>query len=255
MIPIGPPPMATLAPNATVPHVFLALPSYGRQVDVGHAKGAYQWPTAGRCKVTPREKMGSCCPDIFNLLWDECINERATAGYTHAAILHTDVEPEPFWLDIGLAEMNRLDADVISTVIPIKDRRGVTTTALKLDDSGHYRRLCMRELVKLPWTFDAKGAGFPNGTLLVNTGCILFRLGPPWMDALSFHYATSRVQGKNGQWSSLRGTEDWIASLYLAMCGTKVYATRKITVNHWGLGAFNNKDAWGDWETDREYQP
>ena len=73
-------------------------------------------------------------------------------------------------------------ADVVSTVLPIKDRRGVTSTAIDdpEDEWTPLRRLTMREVHRLPETFSAQAdCGYPNNALLVNTGCFVLDLRKP----------------------------------------------------------------------------
>jgi precorrin-6B methylase 2 len=60
---------------------------------------------------------------------------------------------------------------VLGVVAPIKDQRGVTSTALAHDDGDTWRvhcRLTMQEVYRLPETFTSEDVGRP---LLVNTGC------------------------------------------------------------------------------------
>jgi hypothetical protein len=52
----------------------------------------------------------------FNQLWCEALNLRDEEGYTHFAMLHNDVVPELYWVDILMDEMCRHDLDCISAL-------------------------------------------------------------------------------------------------------------------------------------------
>ncbi len=52
--------------------------------------------------------------------------------------------------------MDRVGADVIATVVPIKDNRGLTSTGLQDPDTLQIRRLTMTEVFRLPVTFSRR---------------------------------------------------------------------------------------------------
>src|SRR6266404_8904723 len=107
------------------PRVFLAVPCYH-----GLESGAVASliGASRRAHVTACVQPYSVLPTNFNRLWCDALNSRGEQGWTHFAMLHSDVEAEPGWLDTLIAEQQRVQADMVSAVIAIKDGRGLTST-------------------------------------------------------------------------------------------------------------------------------
>jgi hypothetical protein len=136
----------------------------------------------------------------FNELWTLALNNQAELGFTHFAMLHSDIVPEDGWLDLLVDEQQRTGADVVSCVSPLKSGEGLTSTAIDGDGEWNLsRRLTMREVMKLPETFGVEDCGVPdcspssphwnpNRRLLVNTGCWIADLSKPWVR--QFHFRT-----------------------------------------------------------------
>lgn len=187
----------------------------------------------------------------FNRHWAEALNLRDDGqGATHFAMIHADVCPQEGWLDVLLGELTANDADVVSAVIPIKDDRGLTTTAVYDGvDPWNRRRFTLKEIHRLPATFGAEDVG---EALLINTGLWVCDLRKPWCDDCCFH-SLERIVRKDGRYAAEVLSEDWAFGHFLNGYGAKVLATRKVQVLHEGGHRFPNTTPWGAWETDGDY--
>lgn len=273
------------------PLVFLCQPTHTHLVDARSHTAFELMATRGNCNVnwggnrpgeggSPMLGVTSLLCWNFNKMWAAALNLRATYRITHFAMLHSDIEPEPGWLDVLVAEQQRLGADVVSAVVPFKDQfaRGITSTGLGRVDAprgdcgvqGDSRRLTLHEIYQLPETFCAADTDSPNDVLLVNSGCWVADFTKPWVDArdvngrarFSFQNHDGIVFDRDGKAHAECRGEDWTASYKLFDLGCKVYATRKIkTVHHgefgysnWVPGPDGKSTAWGQWKTDEEFQ-
>lgn len=238
------------------PHVFLALPSYVNGPDSWRiAVAATLDATDGTCEVFRSVAEGSLLANVFNSLWCDALNSRENDRLTHFAMLHSDVCPEPGWLDILVREQEGTGADVLSVVIPIKDGRGVTSTAVDNPDNPWepLRRITLREAYQLPETFNADDAGHPGHRLLVNTGCWICRLDRPWCENVLFTVQDRISQSYAGRFSPQVISEDWNFSRQVQDAGGRVLATRKVRVIHRGVASYANDRPWGTWERDEAY--
>ncbi len=160
---------------------------------------------------------------------------------THFAMHHSDIVAQEGWLDILLHELKAHDADVISTVMPIKDERGLTTSGAFNADFTKIKRFTMHELQALPWTFTA-----PAGrALAINTGLMLMRTDRPWFNDLVFRFEDEITQ-RDGVDLVLCRSEDWLMSEFLAKAGAKVCLTRIPRCAHIGFRAWSNQGAYGE---------
>lgn len=237
--------------DRTKPLVLLAMPSYDGKCSVGAASGFYQTPTRGLCDVERAEGQSSFLTKTFNDLWCAALNRRAL-GFTHFAMIHADIIPQPGWLDVLLAELIRLDADVVSAVSPLKTPHGWTSTAIAIDDDDPWlrRRLAMKEVYDLPETFCAADVG---GPLLLNTALWVCRLDRPWCEQVCFDVFNRIVRDKDGLWHAEAISEDWLFSAALNRLGAKLYATRKVTLNHDGGKLYPTDHVWGTQERDEVF--
>jgi len=229
------------------------------------------WAVAARQRgqyvAEPMCRVSTLLARGFNLLWASIVEAIHTKGYTHGAMLHGDVCPAPGWLDVLFAEICRLDADLVSVIIPVKDAKGLTSTAIgdPADIWRPVRRLTMREIYeRLPETFsidDCIRAGLaePGHQLWTNTGCWIANVRRPWaraIDADGCLKVCFTIRDRI-RWDGSKATvevhpEDWGFARVLANEGGRVYATRKIRAVHAGEQFFPNDHAWGEWETDEE---
>src|SRR5437868_1622421 len=180
------------------------------------------------------------------------LNNREKDHWTHFGMIHSDVEPENGWLDILLDEIEKVQADVLSVVLPIKDKRGITSTALLHRETLFNHRITMRELGALPMTFNAAMAGEPNSALLLSSGLWICRFTEPWVEQPYFEMRDRIVKMPDGKFLSFNFSEDWNFSLQCYELGLKLFATKKVKARHHGPYDYVNWRAWGGWETDQD---
>jgi hypothetical protein len=198
----------------------------------------------------------------FNVLLALALNAAKQEQITHFAMLHADISPEEWWLDILLAEMDATGADAISVAVPIKDQRGVTSCGIG-DPACNWhplKRFTMEELYAekdgtpvLPETFNAEDAGYPGYTLLHNDGCILLDLRKELFHRTNeaneliayFAFPKRIVRLVNGELLAEGESEDWYFSRMLHELGAKTFITRKVRLQHEGTFSYPNTGPWG----------
>lgn len=238
------------------PMVAWLMPRSGAGIrHYGAAEAYYQHCTESLPRLYLR--MGtSMLPRTFNYLWCDARRERKNHPLKLLGMIHDDVAPEPGCLDILYSEMQRVGADMISAVIPIKNDLGVTSTAVdNPDDPYSNRRLCMKEVFNLPETFEAKDIPWrkEGQCLLANTGLFLMRFDQPWVDEFpGFRFQNSIRNQADGDCNSIDIPEDWDFSRWMASKGLKVFCTRKVKLEH-ELPIYHNTAPWGAWPTDLNY--
>lgn len=200
----------------------------------------------------------------FNQLLVLVLNLVSTGDpVTHMVMLHADIHPEPGWIDILLEELKAHDADLVSAVVPIKNLKGVTSTAISGPDDGwvNERRLTMKEVYTLPETFSAADCGFPDRMLLTNTGCWISDLSKPWFKEMlatakkgtcpfAFTIQDKIVKTELGFFEARVIPEDWWFARHIQERGGKVLATRKVKLKHIGVFEYANTAPWGVMEHD-----
>jgi hypothetical protein len=202
---------------------------------------------------------GSLLNLSFNQLWAGALNSR-TDGVRFFAMCHDDIEVGAGWADVLFDEMQATGADVVSVAVPLKDARGLTSTAVHNQTTGEVRRLTLAELFTLPPTFDLAdlvAAGIARGdgaeTLLVNTGLWLCRFGD-WCDEFpGFRNMFDGVKRlPDGRFVASCLPEDWSFSVWAARAGLSVKVTRKVPLAHLGAGGveYRNDRVWGEYATD-----
>ena len=201
-------------------------------------------------------KQGSLLAANFNGLWAHALNLHAAGmPIKYFAMQHADIEPEDFWLDTLIAELEAHDLDMLGVVVPIKDTRGVTSIALARPDADTWSvhcRLTMQEIYRLPDTFTSEDVGYP---LLLNTGLWVCRFDPSWCRRLSFTINDRIVYDeKLNRYVAQCEPEDWYFSRGFHCLGKRVGVTRKIQLSHRGDIEFTNSQPWGN-EYDSEYVP
>lgn len=225
--------------------VFLALPSYGGIEPEALATADQPLlPGSPHRVIKARPTPVALLPFTFNQLWCHALNSREKLGLTHFAMAHGDILAEAGWLDVLLAEMDRVGADVLSTVIAIKEEGGETSTAGLNEHMTH--RFTFKDLAVLPPTFDA--AVLHPGELLVNTGLFVCRFDQPWVSKVdeqgrlkvAFHYHDYVLRGDDGTFRAYNMPEDWNFSLDAARLGAKVFATRLVKAEHIGRKRYPN---------------
>jgi hypothetical protein len=223
--------------------VFLACPHNGR----------IEWEVAlalMQCTdrihdVLVKPIMTSLLAFGFNTLWCEALNRRRELGLTHFAMLHSDVAPEPCWLDTLLAEQRRAGVDVLSCVTPIKDGRGLTSTGMLNPTTGQVRRLTLSEAHALPLTFTAPDTPEPESVLALNTGLWVCDFTKDWVEQVHFEIRDEIHRDEDGVFSARVMPEDWLFSAQLARLGVAVGATRAVHLSHYGRAEYTNDLPWG----------
>lgn len=222
--------------------ILVAMPR-GDMVYGDAARSFYAGPTARphrNLSVSSSSGTGN-----LNTIWGRVRDEYEVGFFSHFALLHADVSAPAGWVDTLIGELDEHAADLVSVVLPIKDGRRLTSTALDTD-LWNPRRLTMREVFKLPETFGEH----PAGPLLLNTGCWACKLGP-WINDIHFRWGGDRIVKRAGVSVAEFQPEDWTFSRDMHKLRRKIVATRKVQARHIGTVAYDNFTDQGGWETDR----
>ncbi len=206
--------------------VFLGCPTHDGRIESDTAT-ALRHATAGKHSIVQMVNRSSLLAYNCNQLWCMALNAREQHKIKWFAMLHSDVVPENNWLDklIDIAEKN--NADLLSAIVPIKDERGMVSTALL----NHHNPFEHKVLyTPLPETEILEIGEFK---LVVNTGCMICRLDQPWSDKVWFEI-NDKIYLEKGEWKAAVEPEDWFFSRKVHELGGKVMATRAIDLVHVG---------------------
>lgn len=227
------------------PSVFASMPTYGGNV---HLDAAMMFGVGAtrECDVVWGEGRCSHPEHAFNECWVQALNARGQHGLTHFAMLHSDVVPEPYWIDRLVSIQQETGADLVSAVVPIKSPEGWTSTAL-CDPAGGGRGkvervLNMHDVYRLPPTFGPEA--FPGKRLLVNTGCFVARFDRDWCPMVWAQAKTWVSSGAGRGYTAHLWPSDWDFSLRVAEQGGRVLATRAVECYH-GRPEWSNARPWG----------
>jgi SAM-dependent methyltransferase len=226
--------------------VFLGQPGYG-EVTAGAARAFWRATQLPSHQVVYQYRQGSLLAANFNRLWADALNlAHKGQRVDYFAMLHADVEPQDWWLDTLINELEARNLDVLGAVVPIKDAKGLTSLALARDDGDTWRphcRLSMSDVFRLPETFTSEDLGRP---LLLNTGLWVCRFDLEWARKVRFTINDRIVYDiyKNEYIAEVE-PEDWYFSRLCHELGLKVGATRKIRLTHRGPAPFSNERPWG----------
>lgn len=234
---------------------MLGQPGYG-ELTAG-AAAAFWLASNGKLEVERRYNEGSLLAQNFNSLWCYALNYSHKGGrLDYFAMLHSDVEPQPGWLDELVEELEERELDVLGAVVPIKSPGGLTSIAIAREDGDPWRpacRLTMHEVFNLPATFTSEDLG---GPLLINTGCWVCRFDMEWAKKVRFTINDRIVfSATQDAYFAQVEPEDWYFSRLLHEIGLRVGATRKLGLDHAGKSRFTNRTAWGTQKFDSEYVP
>jgi SAM-dependent methyltransferase len=236
-----------MTPNPDDRRVFLGQPGYG-ELTAGSARGFWRASRLPDSSVWRQYNEGSLLANNFNQLWCAALNlAHQGRRVDYFAMIHADIEPEDWWLDKLIDELEARDLDMLGVVVPIKDRRGITSVALDRPDGDTWRPLCrltMAEVFRLPETFTSEDVGHP---LLLNTGLWVCRFAEDW--ARQVHFTINdRIAFDTGKdrYVAVNESEDWFFSRLCHEMGKKVGATRKIRLMHRGPTQFSNDHVWGE---------
>lgn len=250
--------------------VYIAAPSYDGKRDDKNAQRLYLDATQKYNRVVV-PYTGSLLALAFNGAWCYALNNYGADGAKWFAMLHADILPDPFWLDTLIEEAERVDADMMSAVVPIKDTRGMTSTAIAhpTDPWQIFCRLTLKQIwnESFPETFNRYTATaalqgllpqftVPDTALLVNTGCFVCRIDRIANENPPFFTIRDRLVQVDGQWTQQVQPEDWYFSRFLDVRGHSVYATRKLGLVHWGNVAYPSTGKFGEaFDTDWLKEP
>lgn len=164
---------------------------------------------------------------------------------THFAMIHADIGPRVAgWVDALWDVMDATGAEVVSTVVPIKEpTRERTSTAIgRRDDPWKLDRyITAADLGVTPPTFTAADVCGEGEVLLINTGLWLADLRCPWWDEFPGFEIRDRIaRGEDGRRVSQVRPEDWEFSRFLDRVGAKYAATWEVPVSHSGDAAWFN---------------
>jgi SAM-dependent methyltransferase len=239
------------ADGAADRRVFLGMPGYGEQ-SAGAAQGFWRATKLPDSHVTRVYREGSLLAANFNQLWCDALNlVHQGRRIDYFAMQHADVEPEPWWLDTLIDEMEAHNLDVLGAVVPIKDLHGRTSIALAHPSGDPWRTLCrltLMDVYRMPATFTSADAGHP---ILLNTGLWVCRFDPAWAKKACFTINDRIVYDVNlKKYLPQCESEDWGFSRGLHSLGLKIGATRKVKLTHRGPQQFPNGKAWGEqWDS------
>lgn len=245
--------------------ILLAMPYCG-QINQDAARSFYQQASKEH-EIDTASKNFSALASCFNHLWISALAYAQERGYTHFAMLHSDISAEPWWLDKLVAQIEDYKLHVLSAVVPIKDDKGLTSTAVgPIVDIWDQQRLTLKECAKLPPVFVDKDLerwkkenNRQGQFLLLNTGCWIADLRTnTWWDKeedgsmrFCFTQKDRLLNPKPGHYQIQFAPEDWLFSRACHRSGLRIGATRSIEVEHHGGKKFDNS-TWGTWTTDIE---
>lgn len=234
-------------------NVFLGIPN-------NHTMCNETWQSvleAGRedTKVYSWRSQSSLLANNFN----GCVVTCLKAGkFDYYCQIHSDIEASRSFVAVLIDELEKHNLDAIHAVVPIKHNAGMTSTAVAYSDDEWdvVRRITMKELAKLPTTFDIetlKEVYDPNAIrLLPNTGCLLMRVDDWLKDFPGFEILDKIVRNEEGGWDDKVVPEDWNFGHWAARNGVKVGGTKAVKITHWGRQGYPNNEQWGE-ETDSHW--
>jgi len=227
--------------------LFVCMPGY-TSVSGGAARGFWRASRQPEEQVIYTYNHGSLLANNFNGHWAHALT-LCHKGHpiTHFAMQHADIEPQDFWLDTLIDEMEANNLDILGVVAPIKDGRGLTSLAIDRPDGDTWRPLCrltMSEVFRLPETFTSEDVG---GNLLLNTGLWVCRFNPEWAKKVHFTINDRIVFDRSSdRYLAQVEPEDWYFSRLCHELGLRIGATRKIKLDHRGDATFPNHKVWGE---------
>lgn len=245
--------------------IVSVCPSYDGRMDAGCSRSLHQTGSK-KHDVLPLPNWSSLLTQNCNGLWCRGLNLRRY-GFTWWAMLHADITPEEYYLDKlhDIAEHHQ--ADFVSAMVPIKNDKGVSSTALAHPSNPWLPgvRLSMAQLhhPSFPKTFDVGGAvhalkklpeglrvDYPQTYLLANTGCCICRLDRKWATRVWFenHDRIEPLGDPNDlktDWYAQAQSEDWWFSQRIAALGGKVMVTQEVVTRHRGYKDYRSDETWG----------
>jgi hypothetical protein len=218
---------------------FIGIPCYGGKVGEGVIQ-SLSYHGERDVIITP---LGfSVLTKNFNILYCQALNRRPQVD--RFCMHHDDVLAQPGWLTKMLTLMNKHGADILSVAIPIKDKRGLTSTAMDLRSTENPYRIKNLSLRELHEDFEPT---FTHPNLLVNSGLMLVNLSRPECEKLVFRFTDEILPDPKqpGKLAAYGVSEDWNFSAQAHALGLKVFCTTEVRVHHVGQYKFDNSN-WGE---------
>ena len=221
-------------------NLFLALPTYGGQRFNTAALLAMAMHQRRFDEIIAMEIDGSLLACSFNQCLIQALKCHKEGRADFFLLMHADIVPiDMDWLDHLMNARREVKAQVISAVVPIKDQRGVTSTAIEGPSEWAPRRLTMAEIMAMPETFT-------RPDLLVNTAMLLIDLRKNnWIDKVCFTIKDAILELPDGERRAGVQPEDWDFSRQARAHGATLYATRAVKLVHRGAFSYPNFAAWG----------
>lgn len=220
--------------------VFLALPMYDGRIEYDSLVAAGLLASQ-RHEVRLFPKAGSRLAFNCTSLWCDALNSGA---FDLFAMLHSDVIPPAWWLDILTANLIDHDAAFVSALSPIKDESEAFSALYFLED-GRQEVLSKSQADNpaLPPCFDASALSVAMNErvtfLMPNTGCMVCRLDRPWCDKVWFQDITV-MSMRDGRRVPSGMSEDWFFTKAIADHGGKVMTTKALGIGHVGSKVYRS---------------
>lgn len=236
--------------------VLLGLPRLG-QVEAETGVSAYVNATADKLAVQVIASCSSLLANSFNHLFCSFLND---SSYDYFALHHADVYPHGAWLDDMVAMLDEYQATIIHAVVPIKDARGLTSTAVgSVGDKWSCRRLTLQEIDRLPAVFDIDdvvralpGPWLPYPVLLPNTGVLVIKRSV-WCHIFPGFCITDRIYKVDGKYIAAVEPEDWALGRWCGANDIRVLGTKAVKVDHYGRATYPSYTPWGTWKQDEAF--
>lgn len=245
---------------------LIGIPTYDDTLRSGLAVSLLTEMSHPGCpRYTVACKQSSLLALAHNELLCLALNNRP--DISHLLIIHSDILPDPGYIAQMHKDMKEARAGVLSAVIPIKDSKGLTSTALLPHIGGsdrqgrreyRRRRLTLAEAPRLPDIFDVRDLqklfdeDSSDAVLLVNTGMLLIDMRQPFVERVHFEINDAIFRNDDdGMYYADVEPEDWHFSRQLAEHGARVCVTRRVRLRHVGRMNFPNSGTWGEWQADQ----
>jgi hypothetical protein len=247
---------------ATREKVYLGIPCYDTLEQNAYDSISYAFQEHD---FGPKIEGHSALTLTYNQHVCVALNSRKQYGWTRFAMHHSDIQAQKGWGDILERERIKLGLDVLSAVMPIKSKYGVTSTAVWKQKHRQFFRLTQKQLFGGD---NAKGTHVTNDSindredgdyLAINNGLMIFDINSPWVKQWlldeAFWVKNFVTEDANGNFIPHFISEDWLFSKWLNEHGLKYGATKLVEAFHWGKKAYPNQGAWGEWEVDGHTRP
>jgi hypothetical protein len=245
--------------------IFLALPRAKHHSDE-NLNALRAWASQKHF-VEPYRTQSALISYNCNGLLAKALNERASHAWSLFAMLHYDIRPQQFWLDLLVDQLISHGADLMSAVVPLTGRdNGYTSTALaeSANKFANRRRLTQSQVrhLRFPETFDVQMAALaieqlpppyqifpcPRAFLWCNTGCFVVRIDRDWDWTTVCFASDDQLVISAGQYQEYVFPEDWTFSHRVAEAGGKVMATRLVKLTHTSEETgkqYHSDEVWG----------